>query len=81
MMFTIGWFANPIFGLQNLTNSFRLPQLTIDEQRLVKGSSDFLGLTHYTSVLVENHQSSNKSDVDYDNDQDVKTSYDADWSE
>ena len=64
--------------LQNLTNPSRLPELTADEQRLVKGSSDFLGLTHYTSTLVEN-QPSNKSDISYDADQDVKTSYDSDW--
>ena len=64
--------------LQNLTNPSRLPELTADEQRLVKGSSDFFGLTHFTSLLVENHPS-NKSDVSYDADQDLKTSYDPDW--
>ncbi len=59
-------------------NHSRLPEFTSDEQQLIKGSSDFFGLNHYTSFLTEN-KPSETSEVSYDADQDVHLSVDASW--
>ncbi|XP_053327174.1 lactase/phlorizin hydrolase [Spea bombifrons] len=63
-----GWFANPIFNngdyheimktairerslLQGFPTS-RLPEFTESEKKRIKGTYDFFGFNHYTSVLV-----------------------------
>jgi len=58
--FFLGWFADPIHKdgdyppsmKQSIGN--RLPAFTPEQQRLLKGSSDFFGLNHYTSFYVQN---------------------------
>ncbi|XP_026635570.1 lactase-phlorizin hydrolase [Microtus ochrogaster] len=66
--FMLGWFAHPIFVDGNYPTTLRaqiqqvnqqcggplaqLPEFTAAEQQLLKGSADFLGLSHYTSRLV-----------------------------
>lgn len=40
---------------QNFTFS-RLPPLSLEEIKLLKGSADFLGLNHYNTWLISNHE-------------------------
>lgn len=66
--FMLGWFAHPIFVDGDYPTVLRaqirqinqqcggpvaqLPEFTAAEKQLLKGSADFLGLSHYTSRLV-----------------------------
>lgn len=57
MLFQLGWFADPIFKgeypkemRQRLGH--RLPQFTHEEKKELVGSTDFLGLNHYSSLLA-----------------------------
>ncbi|VDI62105.1 lactase-phlorizin hydrolase, partial [Mytilus galloprovincialis] len=94
MQFDFGWFANPImFGdypdvmksrvrnnslLQNLAKS-RLPEFTAEEQRYLKGSTDFLGLNFYTSFLVYPEDKDVKKDISYDTDKGNGGTGDPSW--
>ncbi|XP_077866149.1 cytosolic beta-glucosidase-like [Saccoglossus kowalevskii] len=68
LQFFIGWFAHPIFvdgdypeimktridnksRLQGYTES-RLPKFTEEEKQFISGTSDFLGLNHYTTTYT-----------------------------
>lgn len=55
--FFLGWFADPIYlgdypkcMKENVGD--RLPEFSIDEKALIKGSSDFFGLNHYTTMYA-----------------------------
>jgi len=55
--FFLGWFADPIYlgsypncMKENVAN--RLPVITDEQRALIKGSSDFFGLNHYTTMFV-----------------------------
>lgn len=66
--FMLGWFAHPIFVDGDYPATMRaqiqqirerchspvaqLPEFTDAEKQLLKGSADFLGLSHYTSRLI-----------------------------
>uniref|UniRef100_A0A2K5J2E8 Lactase/phlorizin hydrolase n=1 Tax=Colobus angolensis palliatus TaxID=336983 RepID=A0A2K5J2E8_COLAP len=68
--FMLGWFAHPIFvdgdypatlrtQIQQMNRQCphpvaQLPKFTEAEKQLLKGSADFLGLSHYTSCLISN---------------------------
>ncbi len=63
--FFIGWFADPIyFGdypeVMKERVGDRLPKFTDEDRIMIKGSSDFFGLNHYTGLYV--------SDVDENSD-------------
>jgi beta-glucosidase len=87
--FFLGWFADPIY-LGDYPQSMkdrlgdRLPTFTTDEITLVKGSSDFFGLNHYTTMYAaESNPDDGKGDI-YGNgglseDQDVTLSVDPEW--
>ncbi|KAM6907898.1 klotho [Xenentodon cancila] len=60
--FSVGWFAEPIFGsgdypsgmrswLRQL-NSLELPVFNEDDRKLVKGTYDFFAISHFSSKLV-----------------------------
>jgi len=56
--FEMGWFADPIFSgdyplRMRKTCGKRLPRFTDREKKLVRGSTDFLGLNYYYSTLVK----------------------------
>lgn len=57
MVFQLAWFADPIWlgdYPQEMKDRLgtRLPRFTRDEKKLLKGSSDFFGLNHYSSLLA-----------------------------
>jgi len=54
MLFTIGWFAEPIFGskgdyphMMREVFGAALPAFSAEERALLKGSADFFGFNHY----------------------------------
>ncbi|CAM9335956.1 unnamed protein product [Discosporangium mesarthrocarpum] len=58
MLWNLGWFADPVyFGdypeVMKKRCGERLPSFTDGEKKLLKGSSDFFGLNHYSSDLAE----------------------------
>ncbi len=87
--FFLAWFADPIY-LGDYPQSMkerlgnRLPTFTKEEIALVKGSSDFFGLNHYTTMYAaEANPNDGEGDI-YGNgglseDQDVTLSVDPDW--
>uniref|UniRef100_A0A8D0CBL8 Lactase n=1 Tax=Salvator merianae TaxID=96440 RepID=A0A8D0CBL8_SALMN len=68
LQFMLGWFAHPIFvdgdypnvlklQIQQINQQCsspiaRLPTFTDEERRLINGTADFFGLSHYTSRLI-----------------------------
>ena len=67
--FFLGWFADPVyFGDYPAVMRERvgdlLPHFTEADSKLLKGSSDFFGLNHYTTMLVRAPKESEKIKVD-----------------
>ena len=57
MEWQLGWFADPIWKgdyppSMRKKLGHRLPSFTPEERKLLSGSSDFLGLNHYSSLLA-----------------------------
>ncbi|MHB9139563.1 MAG: GH1 family beta-glucosidase [Victivallaceae bacterium] len=55
--FFYGWFTDPVFygdypGVMRERLGKRLPVFTDEERMLLKGSTDFLGLNHYSTAFV-----------------------------
>ncbi|KAK1398880.1 beta-glucosidase 11-like [Heracleum sosnowskyi] len=66
--FFIGWFLNPlVYGdypdIMKKNAGTRIPTFTKLESRLVKGSFDFLGVNHYSTIQVEDMSISLQMDV------------------
>ncbi|XP_068051279.1 lactase/phlorizin hydrolase isoform X1 [Anomalospiza imberbis] len=94
MEFFIGWFSHPIFKngdynevmkrriqerslAQGLSKS-RLPEFTESEKRRIKGTYDYFGLNHYTTVLAYNINYP-KDVMSFDSDRAVGTVTDRTW--
>ncbi|NWY48330.1 LPH hydrolase, partial [Sylvia atricapilla] len=94
MQFFLGWFAHPIFKngdysevmkrrvrerslAQGLSKS-RLPEFTESEKQRIKGTYDYFGLNHYTTVLAYNLNYP-KGVMSYDSDRGVATVTDRSW--
>ena len=88
--FYLGWYADPIyFGdyPQSMKDRVkeRLPKFTDDDIALIKGSSDFCGLNHYTTLYAAHAEDDEEIKVDrYGNggiteDQGVHLSADESW--
>jgi len=55
--FFLGWFADPVYfgdypAVMREMLGKRLPEFSEEEKAQLKGSADFLGLNHYTTMLV-----------------------------
>ena len=59
----------------------RLPQFTEAEKNLLKGTADFFGLNHYTSVMCRGVKHPNNSAVDWNYwiDNEIQTFKNASW--
>lgn len=87
--FFFGWFADPIYkgdypASMRSRVGHRLPSFTEEERTLLLGSSDFLGLNHYTTMYAEENTVHDDEESVYGNgglseDQDVKLSVDPTW--
>uniref|UniRef100_A0A8B9DLH2 Lactase n=1 Tax=Anser cygnoides TaxID=8845 RepID=A0A8B9DLH2_ANSCY len=94
LQFLIGWFAHPIFKngdynevmktrirerslAQGLKQS-RLPEFTESEKQRIKGTYDYFGLNHYTTVLAYNFNYSTGI-LSYDSDRGVASVTDRTW--
>ncbi|XP_078407434.1 lactase/phlorizin hydrolase-like [Cetorhinus maximus] len=94
LMFYGGWFAYPIFKngdynevmkarvrekslAQGLPKS-RLPEFTETEKQRIKGTYDFMGFNHYTTVLAFNTNFGNAIPM-YDADRGTGTTVDRSW--
>jgi len=92
--FYVGWFGHPILKdgkypevmrqkvdakseAQGFENS-RLPTFTAEEEQIVAGSSDFIGLNFYTCEIVYPEES-DINIVSYDEDDDVVNYQDPNW--
>uniref|UniRef100_A0A8C4EUW2 beta-glucosidase n=1 Tax=Dicentrarchus labrax TaxID=13489 RepID=A0A8C4EUW2_DICLA len=94
MQFFIGWFAHPIFNgdypdlmktiirkrslAAGLPES-RLPEFTPEEIKRIKGTHDYFGLNHYTSVLSFPIDMGNQQD--YEGDRGTGATHDRTWIE
>ena len=88
MLFSGGWFADPIFltgdypSVMKLKiaeksqlqgfNQSRLPTFTDSQKVMVANSADFMGINHYSSAYVRD-QTSDSQNVDYYADQDCES--------
>lgn len=89
--FFLAWFADPIYFGQYPASMVerlgdRLPQFTEAEIKLVKGSSDFFGLNHYTTTLAADAGQNLKKGSVYGNggiseDQGVNLESDPSWKQ
>ncbi len=57
--FFLGWFADPIYlgdypQVMKDRIGTRLPEFSDEDKALIKGSSDFFGLNHYTTLYASN---------------------------
>ena len=87
--FFLAWFADPIYkgdypkSMKERLGK-RLPKFTPEEKKLIKGSSDFFGLNHYTTMYASDASNSLEVGSVYGNgglseDQDVNLSVSPDW--
>ncbi len=56
--FFLGWFADPLYKgeypkIMQQNVGERLPKFTDEDAALIKGSCDFFGINHYTTMLAE----------------------------
>jgi beta-galactosidase len=87
--FFIAWFADPVYlgdypKVMKERLKERLPSFSEEEKELIKGSSDFFGLNHYTTMYAANSDGITKEVAVNGNggiseDQDVDLSVSKDW--
>ncbi|XP_015724338.1 lactase-phlorizin hydrolase [Coturnix japonica] len=94
LQFLIGWFAHPIFkngdynevmktrirerSLAQGLSSSRLPEFTESEKQRIKGTYDYFGLNHYTTVLTYKYEYATGI-LSYDADRGVASVTDRSW--
>ena len=87
--FFLGWFADPIYNgrypeTMKARLGDRLPRFTETDSEMLKGSSDFFGLNHYTTMLAAHADVVDTETIVYGNggiteDQNVNLSTDPGW--
>ena len=87
--FFLAWFADPIYKgdypqVMKDRLGKRLPEFTEAEKKMIKGTSDFFGLNHYTTMYAAHSYGIQNEGSVYGNggiseDQDVDLSLDPDW--
>jgi len=87
--FFLGWFADPIYlgdypECMKTNVADRMPVLSDEERDLIKGSSDFFGLNHYTTMYASEAGGQIKEQSVYGNgglseDQNIDLSVDEEW--
>ncbi|ELU13711.1 hypothetical protein CAPTEDRAFT_98416 [Capitella teleta] len=94
MQFSLGWFANPIHGsggypavmkekiaeksAQQGYEQSRLPEFTAEEEARILGTSDFFGLNHYSTAMVQG-ENTVAPEPSYLDDRDIITSVNETW--
>ena len=89
LLFFLGWFADPIYlgdypDVMKARLGDRLPEFTEAEKLLLKDSSDFFGLNHYTTMYASDEPNIDANSNVFGNgglseDQDVALSNDESW--
>lgn len=87
--FFLGWFADPVYtgdypDVMRERLGKRLPQFTDNEKNLLKGSADFFGLNHYSTMYAAHASAAKTTNAVLDNaglseDQEVVLSSDPEW--
>ena len=87
--FFLAWFADPVYkgdypAVMKERLKERLPEFTSEEKKMIKGSSDFFGLNHYTTMYAANsngeqQEISVNGNGGISEDQDVNLSLDKNW--
>jgi len=92
LLFFLGWFADPVYTgdypeVMKERLGKRLPEFTQEESEMLKGSSDFFGLNHYTTMFAANFTESSQEIGVHGNgggaiaqDQEVELSQDPNWA-
>lgn len=87
--FFLAWFADPVYkgdypAIMREKLMERLPEFSESEKKLIKGSSDFFGLNHYTTMYAAHSDGKQEAISVHGNggiseDQDVSLSLDKNW--
>jgi len=86
--FFLGWYADPVYKgdypqiMKDMLGS-KLPAFSEEEKIMLKGSSDFFGLNHYTTMYASNDKGASQGDIKgnggINDDQKVALTRDDNW--
>uniref|UniRef100_A0ACD5WCG5 Uncharacterized protein n=1 Tax=Avena sativa TaxID=4498 RepID=A0ACD5WCG5_AVESA len=81
--FQVGWYMDPIINgqypqtMQDIVKE-RLPRFSPEQVKLVKGSSDYIGINHYTAIYMTEKKMVNETPISYSEDWHVLYNYERD---